>query len=135
MKVWSGYGTEHSMNLVMIGQFEDAKSARAAKDVIDRLTKAVEADEAAGRQVSDSPEEFSEQMWQLLRELEVNSLGCADLEQFLYDVQVKVEQDKVVIITDEVEVIAFVKVLLHRGAKLEVYSAHEHKGTGYGRPT
>ncbi|MFD6455671.1 DUF6375 family protein [Nocardia sp. NPDC060220] len=136
MKVWSGYGTEHSMNLVMVGKFEDAKSAEAAKEVIDRLTEAAEADEAAGRLVAgDPPEEFSEQLWQLLRELEVNSLGYADLEQFLYDVQVGVDQDKVVITTDEVDVIAFIKVLLHRGAKLKIYSAHEHKGLGYGRPT
>ncbi|GAA0585810.1 hypothetical protein HPO96_10715 [Kribbella sandramycini] len=136
MKVWQGYGTEHSMNLVMIGHFEDAKSARAAKDVIDTLTKAVEAEEAAGRlELGNPPEEFSEELFQVLSGMDVYSLGHHDVEQFLYDVTVAVEQDKVVITTDETEVLAFIKVLITRGARLEVYSAHDHKGTGHGRAT
>lgn len=136
MRVWQGYGTEHSMNLVMIGHFEDAKSARAAKEVIDALTQAAEAEQAAGRlEFGDPPEEFSEELFRVLAGLNVHSLGHTDVEQFLYDVKVVVEQEKVVITTDEVEVLAFIKVLLNRGARLEVYSAHDQEGTGYGRPT
>lgn len=136
MKAWQGYGTEHSMNLVMIGHFEDANSARAAKDVIDTLTNAAEVEEAAGRlELGNPPEEFSEELFQVLSGLDLYSLGHNDVEQFLYDVKVAVEQDKVVITTDETEVLAFIKVLLNRGARLEVYSGHDHQGTGYGRTT
>ncbi|MFC9471971.1 DUF6375 family protein [Nocardia sp. NPDC056952] len=136
MKVWNGYGTEHSMNLVMIGQFEDAKSATAAKDVIDQLTRAIEAQQSDGRLIfGDPPEEFSEDLLQLLVDLNIHSLHYTDIEQFLHEVRVVVERDKIVITTDEVDVIAFIKVLLHRGAKLEIYSGHQHKGTGHGRPT
>ena len=30
MKIWLGYGSEHSANLVIIGKFELAKEARVA---------------------------------------------------------------------------------------------------------
>lgn len=49
MKIWQGFGSEHSMNLVMIGHFEDARSARGAKEAIDLFTQAMEAEQAAGR--------------------------------------------------------------------------------------
>jgi hypothetical protein len=44
MKVWYGYSSEHSMNLVMIGRFEDAGDAAKAKQIIDLLTEQVNAD-------------------------------------------------------------------------------------------
>ena len=34
MKVWHGYGTEHSMNLKLIGHFADAREANAAVEAI-----------------------------------------------------------------------------------------------------
>jgi len=136
VKVWHGYGTEHSMNLVMIGHFEDAQSAKAAKDVIDALTGAMEVEQASGRlDFGDPPREFSNELLQVMLDLNINSLGYTDFEQLLYDVRVEVEGDKIVITTDEVEVLAFIKVLLNKGARLEMYSGHEHKGTGYGRST
>lgn len=136
MKVWSGYGTEHSMNLVMVGQFKDEKSARAAKDALDRLTLAAQVEHDAGRLVYGEPLlEFSDELLAVLMDSDAHSLGYADVEQLLYDVKVNIVQDKIVIETDEIDVIAFVKVLLNKGAKLEMYSGHDYKGSGYGRPT
>lgn len=137
MKVWNGYGTEHSMNLVMIGQFKDVTSARAAKHILDRLKDGAKAEEEAGRLViGESSAEFSDELSKILREVEIYSLTYADFEQFLYDdTRVGLSGNEIVIETDEVEVIAFVKVLLDKGAKLEMYSGHDFKDTGYGRAT
>ena len=44
MKLWFGHGSEHSMNLVMIGQFEDARQAARAKQRIDQVTELVSAE-------------------------------------------------------------------------------------------
>ena len=44
MKIWQGYGSEHSMNLVMIGHFKDAGSAVKAKELIDSFTEFVNAE-------------------------------------------------------------------------------------------
>ena len=37
MKVWNGWGSEHSMNLVMIGRFEEVDAAKKAKLIIDLI--------------------------------------------------------------------------------------------------
>ena len=46
----------------------------------------------------------------------------------------KAKRDEVIIMTDEVDVSALLKLLLDRGAKVEVYSAHDYPemGTGHG---
>ena len=127
MKIWYGYGTEHSMNLVMVGHFEEAKDARKAKETIDRLTAAMVAEQNAGRlEFGDPPSTFSDELLVVLKELNIHSLGYNDFEQFLYDVDVKAEGERVVLRTDEVEVLAFIKVLLNVGAKVEMYSGHDH---------
>jgi hypothetical protein len=67
MKVWVGYGSEHSMNLVMIGRFDDASDAAAAKWLIDRLTKIVSEEQAAGRmEIGDPTGRFSDSVRELL---------------------------------------------------------------------
>jgi hypothetical protein len=39
MRIWYGYGSEHSMNLVMIGRFKSAVDAEKTKEIIDQLTE------------------------------------------------------------------------------------------------
>jgi len=41
MKIWRGYGSEHSSNLVMIGRFKTVGDAEAAKRIIDRLAEQI----------------------------------------------------------------------------------------------
>lgn len=132
MKVWHGYGTEHSMNLKLIGHFAGVEEAKSTVDAIKVLTKAAHAEQEAGRLEYGEPlRMFSEELLAVLSEVEIHSFGYADVEQFLYDVDVNADGSDVVVQTDEIDVIAFVKVLLARGAIVEMYSMHEH-GTGLG---
>ncbi|NOJ58429.1 DUF6375 family protein [Arthrobacter sp. 260] len=132
MKVWHGYGTEHSMNLKLIGHFADADEARAAVKAIATLTAAAEFERAAGRLEYGEPLRlFSDELLAALSEVSIHSLGYADVEQFLYDTDVQVDGCNVVVQTDEIDVIAYIKVLIARGAKVEMYSNHDH-GTGVG---
>lgn len=39
MKVWNGYGSEHSMNLVMVGQFKTIEDAEKTKELIESLPR------------------------------------------------------------------------------------------------
>jgi translation initiation factor 2B subunit (eIF-2B alpha/beta/delta family) len=48
-------------------------------------------------------------------------------------VRVKVEGSKVILTTDESDVSAFLKVMFDQGARIEIYSAHSHPDTEYGR--
>ncbi|WP_094765106.1 DUF6375 family protein [Luteococcus japonicus] len=132
MKVWHGYGTEHSMNLKMIGHFVDADEAREAVEAIATLTAAAEAERSAGRlEYGEPPRLFSEELLAAMSEVSIHSLGYADVEQFLYDTEIDVKGSRVVVQTDEIDVIAYIKVLLAKGAKVEMYSGHDHD-TGVG---
>jgi len=131
MKIWNQHGSEHSANLVMIGHFKDAGDALKAKEVIDAISQQVVADEQSGALVvGGHSERFGKEMLALLERLDIRSIGPQELEQFAYDVAVKVDGDKVVVSTEEIDVSAFLKVMFLHGARIEVYSAHDHGGTG-----
>jgi Family of unknown function (DUF6375) len=134
MKVWYQHGSEHSANLVMIGHFEEATEATKAKEIIDALTKQVGEDLDTGTLVLGSPSErYGTEMLDLLMRLNVASIGPRELEQFAYEVTVKVEGSKIVLTTEENDISAFLKIMFDRGARIEVYSAHNYPHTGYGR--
>jgi Family of unknown function (DUF6375) len=134
MKIWYQHASEHSANLVMIGHFENATEAMKAKEIIDELTKQVTADQDKGEIVLGSPSKrYGKEMLDFLGRLNIMSIGPGELEQFLYDVEVKVEGKTVILTTEEIDVSAFLKVLFDQGARIEVYSAHTHPDTKYGR--
>src|ERR1700704_3062964 len=118
MKIWIGHGSEHSMNLVMIGHFKDASSAAKAKQIIDWLTEQVNADVEAGEiQVGSPPQRITERMMELFRKINLYIIGPPEVEQFAYDVNVKLDDAKIVVTTDESDVSAFLKVLVDHGAR------------------
>ena len=127
MKIWNSGASEHSMNLVMIGRFKQVQDAEEARRLIDRLSEQVAAEAGVYQHDSAALEQrFSEDMLQLLTESRLHTLGPSELGQFESEFDLKVVENQVVITTDEVEVSAFLKVLLDKGAHVEVYSAHEY---------
>ena len=134
MKVWNGYSTEHSMNLVMIGHFNASKDAESAKELIEKLTAQVESEpEQYRHDAARSDRRFSEAMTELLMSSNLVSIGPVELEQFMYESKLVLKGEKLILTTDEVDVSAFLKVMLDQGARVEVYSAHTHQDTEYGR--
>lgn len=134
MKIWRGFGTEHSMNLVMVGRFRSAADAETVLDLFEALTADLQAEERTGRLVVGKPrEDYSDEVMSILSKFELHSLRPRELEQFLYDLQVRRDGDAIVITTDEIDVEAPMKFLLAKGAKVEVYSAHDYPHTEYGR--
>jgi hypothetical protein len=127
MKIWNGYGTEHSMNLVMIGHFKEAALAETALDTLNEATRAVQEEIDAGRlEMGEQQDRFSDEMLEVLGDLHLHNIGPSELEQFLYDVRVERDSGQLIVKTDEVEVQAFVKLLLSKGARIEMYSAHDY---------
>lgn len=130
MKVWRGYGTEHSMDLKLIGHFASDSEAREARDAIDILTKAAEQERDDGRlEYGEPPEIFSNRLLEAMSGTGVHSLGHADVEQFLYDAHVEAEGTEVVVRTEEIDVLAYVKVLIAKGARVEIYSMHDYNSS------
>ena len=126
MKIWNGYGSEHSMRLVMIGHFKTARDAETAKILIDRLTERATVEYAERDPGEDRERRFSDELLDLLRNSELYSMGSVEFEQFTYDVHLRLQGTDVVVTTQEIEVSAFLKVLVDRGARVEVYSGHHY---------
>jgi len=127
MKIWQAYGSEHSMNLVLIGRFKTERDAETTKTLIERVSQ-----QAAKEDLFDSaralPENqrFSNAMRSVLESTSLFMLSPADLEQFAFDHSLEVNGERIVIRTEEADVSAFIKILIDRGAKVEVFSAHDH---------
>lgn len=134
MKVWSVFGSEHSANLVMIGRFKEVGGATKAKEIIDSLIEQVRTDQEAGLiKIGELADRYSDGMSKLLRKVEVYGIGPSEMEQFAFDVRIKAKNNEIILTTDEMDVSAFLKVLLDKGARVEVYSAHEYSDTEQGR--
>ena len=126
MKIWKTFGTEHSMNLVLIGRFKEIRDAEDAMRSIDRLTAFITNEEPPAPSTAPEQHRFSEAMRELLHSESLHSLVPEELEQFSYDVRVRHDQSEISLWTDEVDISAFLKLLVQKGARVEVYSAHDY---------
>jgi Family of unknown function (DUF6375) len=127
MKVWSNYGSEHSMNLVMIGRFKEVADAERVEELIEQIAARVDQDTEDGEiQFGGKTQRFTQDTQDLLRKLEVWNLAPGELEQFRYDVSRTRNDKEIVLHTDESDVSAFLKLFIEKGAKVEVYSAHDY---------
>ncbi|MDA0865430.1 MAG: DUF6375 family protein [Cyanobacteria bacterium] len=129
MKVWRGYGSEHSMNLVMIGQFKSIDKAEKVKKTIDLLTNELTNTIEVGRPLN----RYGDDVLDLLGEINCHILAPSELEQFLYEFTSKVEGERVILTTEESDVSAFIKLMVNEGAKIEIFSAHDYPDAEYGR--
>lgn len=118
----------------MIGRFKDELEAKRVNEIFKALTKQVEADTSNGTLTVGSPtERYGKDMLDLLSRLNVSTIGSQELEQFAYDVTLNVEGNEIVLKTEEFDISAYLKVMFANGARIEVYSAHDHPDTGRGR--
>jgi hypothetical protein len=127
MKIWSGYGSEHSMNLVLIGKFKRVQDAERTEKNIEKLSdQALKDDSHSVYFAEPEDQRFSGDMLSLLRSLKLNTLGPADLGQLVSEHHLEREGDQITVTTDEAEISAFVKLFIEAGAKVEVFSAHDY---------
>lgn len=128
MKIWHGYGSEHSMNLVMIGHFKSPEDAENTQKLIEQLTEGLRDKE----DIDTSRDRYDDDVMNILRKANCYILGPSELEQFLYDTDTQVKGDKIILTTQESEVSAFFKLMIEKGAKVEIFSAHHYPDTEYG---
>ncbi|MFG6076852.1 DUF6375 family protein [Erwinia sp. OPT-41] len=127
MKIWNGYGSEHSMNLVLIGRFKREQDAKKVEKEIKQLSAQVSKDDSQFISFAKPEDQrFSDEMLSLLGRLNLYTLGPSDLGQLVSDHNLSREGDKITVTTDEAEVSVFVKLFIEAGAKVEVFSAHDY---------
>lgn len=129
MKIWHGFGSEHSSNLVMIGQFKTETDAKNTKEKLDRIIERL-----SGKiQFERSEDRFTEEEIEVLTSENVHYLTPKDLEQLVFEFDCSIDKNEIHITSEELEITVFVKLLVENGAKVEVFSAHNYPGTGLGR--
>lgn len=127
MKIWSGYGSEHSMNLVLIGKFKGVQDAERTEKDIEKLSAQALKDDSHSISLAEPEyQRFSEDMLSLLCRLNVHSLAPSELGQLISDHRLKRENARITVTTEEADVSAFVKLFIEAGAKVEVFSAHDY---------
>ncbi len=129
MKFWNSYGSEHSANLVMIGHFRSKAEAEEAHDAIDRIKQYL----IDSKESYEDGTRFSKPLRDLMMDLKLHSIVPREIDQFNYDARTKLEEDRIVVTTDESDFSAFLKILVEYNARVEVYSAHTYTGTDEGR--
>jgi hypothetical protein len=113
----------------MIGKFKHTDDAEKAKEIIDQLTEKLTDKIEVGR----FRNRFEDDVLDILKNADIYTLGRSELEQFLYDINTRVEDDKLILTTDESDISAFIKLMIDQGAKVEIFSAHDYPDSEYGR--
>jgi len=117
MKVWKAFSGDHSAKLRIIGTFKTAQDAKEAVAIFNELL-AVENKGKRGNLY------FSDELMEVFSERNFSWFSEHDPEQLDLYYELKPEGNKIIVETDEVEVQALLKVLLHKAARIELYSRH-----------
>jgi hypothetical protein len=117
------------MDLVLIGTFETVSGAEAAIERMEALKALAEAewsDDNWRRQDELMPDTLTAE----LRKRELYEMGRSDVDIYAYEHSVERKGSTVRVWTDESEVQGFLKVLIHLGARVEVFSRHQWNEDG-----
>lgn len=115
----------------MIGRFADAEQARAVEEAFRQITEQASSDtEEAFANLRDPDSRFSDEMLELLGKLKSYSLGPVDVEQFRYEYSLERRDAVISVHTEELDVQGFLKLMIDKGARVEIFSAHEHQIEG-----
>lgn len=132
MKIWKGYGTEHSANLVIVGNFKTIEDASKAKTIIEELTKIARKDEEEGLiSAGGDNNQITPRFMDFISHTNF-STNSRDLEQLLYDYNLKQNKNELNLHTEEQGFQLFLNAMIHCGAKIEMFSAHNYQSK-YGR--
>jgi hypothetical protein len=129
MRIWHSYGSEHSMDLVLVGTFETVSGAEAAIERMKALKVLAEAewsDDDWRRRDERMPISLVDE----LAKLELYDMGRSDIDIYAFDHSVQRKESTIRIQTEESDVQGFLKVLLHLGARVEVFSRHDWNEDG-----
>jgi hypothetical protein len=115
------------MKLVMIGTFKNPSDATKMEHTIEELVSHIEHQVDVGAiKLGEYLQHFPDGTREVLAKHDLNTIGAYELEQFAYDVSHETTGSRITLRTDEADMSAFLKVLITKGARVEVYSAHDH---------
>jgi hypothetical protein len=129
MRIWHSYGSEHSMDLILVGTFETVSGAETAIEQMEALKALAEAewsDDDWRRHDERMPRTLADE----LMKLELYDMGRSDVDIYAFEHSTERNGSTVRIWTEESEVQGFLKVLIHLGARVQVFSRHHWNEDG-----
>lgn len=122
MKIWQAWGSEHSYRLVMIGKFEDVKTAEQAARIMTRLQEF--APELIDQDWETPGERYPDGLHSLLEELKVWDMTRDEVEGMGYDFSISRDGDQIEITGSDISIQGFVKLIINKGGRVEIFSRH-----------
>lgn len=132
MRVWQGFGSEHSHKLVLVGRFANARDAEMAEQRFDQLRE-VAGEEADSIDWDNANPGFSEALYEKLKELGATDMSGADVDGLRLLDGLDRTGDTVRLRTDDAELQGLLKLLFSYGARVEIYSSHHWTPDGQSR--
>lgn len=123
MRIWQSYGSEHSMDLVLIGTFVSVTDAEAAVERMETLRDLAEKeweDDSWGQYDERMPDTIAA----ALADLGLWQMGRSDVDIYAYEHSVERNGETVRVWTDETDPQGFIKLLIDLGARVEIFSRH-----------
>lgn len=117
------------MDLMLIGTFETVSGAEAAIERMEALKALAEtawSDDDWRRPDERMPDSLVDD----LSKLKLYEMGRSDVDIYAYEHTVERQGSTVRVWTEESEVQGFLKVLIHLGARVEVFSRHDWNEDG-----
>jgi rRNA maturation endonuclease Nob1 len=112
MKVWNSFGSEHSADLVIIGEFRDAETAKEVTDLLDQVQEIVIQDGVP----------LAELRKQVYKECGLGDFGDTDVESMTLCHTWQQQGKHVRVTTDETDIQGILKIMLNKRGRIEVYS-------------
>jgi len=114
----------------MIGRFKDEDTAGGIIGTIKSIESHVAASYESGElDENERPARFPGEILDLLRNLNVGTISPEELEQFILGIRYRQDGASIIINTNEIDVSAFMKLLVAGGARVEVFSGHDYPET------
>ena len=131
MKYWKGYGSEHSSNLVIIGDFKTFEDKEKARIQINEIQEKMRKEDYIDDR-SEIPEEIKR--WCMEENLFIPPY---ELDQFIlcdgFNEKHLYYSNRLVYLTEENDFSVLLRIMINNAAKIQVYSAHDYPDEEYGR--
>ena len=121
MKIWKSYGAEHSMNLVIVGKFKNVTDADECMSLVNTMKNFL----CEQSDFDVDSDRYTPEVSDYLFKKNLYFLSPQQLGQLMYDMHIEQNGNEIRISADD-DLNALVSLLIHKGAKVEAFSAHNY---------
>lgn len=121
MKIWFNYGSEHSMNLVLIGHFKTVLDAKTFEQDVESLKKFLQ----ENPNYEFNPLCFDASIQEYLAKEGIAFMSPEQLDQILSYEKFEIEGEKIKVTSDEF-LDGLIAWMLIKEAKVEIFSLHDY---------